>query len=221
VGALWARSADRIVVHGDGLRAQLPALARSRPVAEIPHGVEVAPAPLPVPAEPVVLLFGRLEPYKGIPVLVDAMRRVWEQRPAVRLLVAGRGPCAAQILAEPRIELLDRYITEAELPGLLRRATVAALPYTQASQSGAGLVTIAQGIPTVVTRTGALPDLAPDGSYVAPPGDARAFAERLLAVLDHDAAERARVLAHARARFAWPAVMERYVQLFRELAEAG
>ena len=68
-------------------------VGRSR-IVVIPHGLWARSEPLLRPESPSVLLFGRLEPYKGVEVLVEAMRLVWEQRPDVRLVVAGAGEAA-------------------------------------------------------------------------------------------------------------------------------
>ncbi len=215
--ALWLRSADQIVVQGHSLVATIRAQRPRAAISVIPHGIHVAACPLPVPLTPTILLFGRLEPYKGVLVLVEAMRAVWKKRPDARLLVAGTGPAAAQVPQDPRIELRDGYVPESDVEGLLSSATVAVLPYTQASQSGVGLLAIANGVPTVVTRTGALPEIAPGEAYIAEPSDPQSLAVRLLATLDAGLEERHRVLAFARRNFAWPIVARSYLELYEDL----
>ena len=56
-----------------------------------------------------------------------------------------------------------------------------ALPYTQASQSGVGVLAIAAGVPVVVSDLGALPELAYDPSFVFEAGNPRALAETIVA----------------------------------------
>lgn len=220
VAQMWLRASNRLVVHGPQLVDQLPERVRRRQsVSVVAHGIDVATAPAPIPAKPVVLLLGRLKAYKGVSVLVAAMREVWTERPDALLRVAGLGPAAREVPEEPRIELLEGYIPESEVPRLLRQARVVALPYTQASQSGVGLMSIAEGIPTVVTRTGALPELAVDEDYLAEPGDPASLARRIVAALDADMKERQRVLEFARERFAWRSVADDYIKVYEEVAE--
>jgi glycosyltransferase involved in cell wall biosynthesis len=216
--AAWLRVADCVVVHSESLVTELPERVRRKSIRVIPHGIEVQSDCLPRPAEDVVLLFGRMEPYKGAAVLADAMQEVWAARPGAKLVVAGRGPAVADIPSDDRIELIARYISESELRRLLTRATVVALPYTQASQSGVGLLSISYGVPIVVTRVGALPDLVPDVRYVAEPNDPRSLASTLLASLAAAPDERARFLEHARASFSWQRVAEAYSEVYRDLS---
>jgi glycosyltransferase involved in cell wall biosynthesis len=217
VAALWIRSAAAVVVHGDELVDALPSRVARRNVMVVPHGIDVAARPLRVPDQPVVLLFGRLESYKGISVLIEAMDHVWQAAPGVRLRIAGHGPAALEIPPNDRIDFTHAYIPETEVTRLLEGATVMVLPYVQASQSGVGLLSIAKGIPTVVTRTGALPDLAVDPNYIVEPGRARELAMTLLKALDDDMAARVRVLEHARRQFSWDVVAGRYADVYREI----
>ena len=216
---LWEKASSAIVIHSDLLRDQLRSkLSDDKRVRVIPHGVDIAPTPLPVPDSETILLFGRLEAYKGAPVLVEAMRILWQTRPNARLIVAGRGPAAANIPEDPRIELISRYITEAEVTHLLSRTRVSVLPYIQASQSGVGLLSLAQGIPTVVTNTGGLPDLAFRGLPAVPPEDAPALAAALSTALDMGASDRVKIHQFASDRFSWANVAKGYVKVYEQIA---
>ena len=213
--ALWRRRADLILVHGERLAK---AVRTSRPVRVIPHGMVPHERPLPRPREPVVLLFGRLEYYKGVRVMLEAMELVWAKRPDVRLVVAGEGPEVGHVPTDdPRIEFHRGYVPEAEVETLYARASLVALPYLEGSQSGVGLLALARGVPLVVTDVGDLPDLVPDETFVARPGDPQSLAGTLLAHLDHDDAFRAEALESSRAKFGWDAVARRALQLYDEL----
>lgn len=212
----WLRRADRIIVHGEALRDVLAEdIARER-IAVVPHGADVAAEPLPVPSAPAVLLFGRLEPYKGLRVLLEAMRLVWRERPDTRLVVAGTGPEAAVVPDDPRVERVEGYVPEAQLDALFARATLVALPYLEGSQSGVGLQAIARGVPVVASRVGSLPELTAR-DLVVPPGDAAALAAALLRTLGHHGALRERTLDHAGRHFSWDVLAERSLALYREV----
>jgi glycosyltransferase involved in cell wall biosynthesis len=203
VEAAWMRRADGFVVHGAQLRDTLSTRVGSVPIAVIPHGVRLSAEPAPIPVERDILLLGRLEPYKGIDVLIMAMEEVWRTRPDVTLTVAGRGVCADDVPVHPKIQRIVRYVSEAEVSLLLDKATLFVAPYTEASQSGAVSLALGRGVPAVVSDAGALPDLAVDASFVVPAGDAGALARALLAKLDHGAGLRRRVHAMARERLSW------------------
>ncbi len=213
----WFHRADRFIVHGQALVPELRPIVGDRPITVIHHGTDARAQPLPAPPAPTVLLFGRLEQYKGVEVLVAAMDLVWKRRPDARLVVAGEGVAARLVPDDPRVTLVARYISEAEVDGILADASLVALPYTQASQSGVGLLAIAAGVPVVVSDLGSLPDLAYDGSFVSAAGDPGALAAAILRHLDDDGDVRARVLEHARARFSWEAAARQTTELYREL----
>ncbi len=148
------------------------------------------------------------------------MELVWAQRPEVRLIVAGKGPELRVVPEDPRIDVIGGYIPEEDVDDLFARASLAVLPYLDASQSGVGLLALARGIPLVVTDVGDLSDLAANESFVARPGDAASLATALLANLDHDVAFRQAALEHAGARFGWDAVARRALEVYDELLQS-
>lgn len=216
----WLKKADRIVVHGAALKEILSETVPAELISVLPLGTDVASAPAPIPDRPTVLLFGRLEPYKGVEVLGNAMRLVWRERSDARLLVAGSGPEAVNVPTDPRVELMPEYISEERLPELFARASIVVLPYLDGSQSAVGLKAIGLGIPVLVTNVGSLPELATEPALVVPPADAEALAAGLLNALDHDLGLRRRTLEHARRNFSWEVVAERTLDLYREVLEA-
>ena len=214
----WRRRSDCLVVHSTKLIADLGRVRQ--PVAVLAHGADVRAAPFPRPETASVLLFGRLEPYKGIDVLTAAMEHVWQARPDVRLLVYGRGASADDLPNDPRVESRLEYIRESEVDGLFARATLLVLPYTDASQSGVGAIAIAHGVPAIVSAVGGLSDLTLDDSFVVPPGDPHALASAILRHLDHDDHLRRRVLHLADEQLGWDAVGLAATDLYRNVLES-
>jgi glycosyltransferase involved in cell wall biosynthesis len=159
-------------------------------------------------------MFGRLEPYKGLSTLIAAMEIVWQRR-EVGLLVAGTGPLAALVRRDSRIELQERYVPEAELDELFSRTTVMALPYIDATQSGAGLEAMRRGVPIVASDAGALADLVDDPRLVVPTDNPESLAAALLLMLDHDASHRMRVLDWTARKFGWDATVEQFADSYR------
>ncbi|MDQ3811820.1 MAG: glycosyltransferase family 4 protein, partial [Chloroflexota bacterium] len=148
-----------------------------------------------------VLFFGRLSPYKGLDVLLEAAPEVARQVPGMRFVIAG--PVVAGYTLPPppplagggRVEVIDRYVSNAELADLFQRATVVACPYVDASQSGVILTAYAFGRPVVATSVGGLPEYVEAGQtgLLVPPADAGALAGALVSIVSTPAwQERAR-----------------------------
>ena len=87
-----------------------------------------------------VLFFGRVLPYKGLGILIDAMKIVTKTIPDAKLIIAGRGGQIARSslvdLEQTCVEIIDRFIPHGEVVGLFSCAGMAVLPYVEASQSG-------------------------------------------------------------------------------------
>jgi glycosyltransferase involved in cell wall biosynthesis len=213
----WERRASGFIVHGEDLRPLLADRAGDRPVAVVPHGVRPEKRPDPVPTRPSILFFGRLEPYKGLGVLMDAMRLVWEVRPDAELVVAGRGQAEPEVIDDPRIQKLARYVPEAEVDQLFRNAQLVVAAYTEGSQSGVVSLACARGIPAIVSDVGALPSLVGDPSRVVPAGEPKALANALLRNLDHGPGLREAVHRKARHELSWYSAGQLTLRFYEEL----
>jgi GT2 family glycosyltransferase/glycosyltransferase involved in cell wall biosynthesis len=210
----WIRHASILCVHGEHLRGELATVLPGRRIEVIPHGASVRAEPLPKPVAPQVLFFGRLEPYKGLAVLLEAMELLWGRGITVGLIVAGRGPEASAVPRHPRIEHIGHFIDETEVDRLFERATVVVLPYIQGSQSGVGLLAVARGVPVVASDVGSLSELVHHTSMLVEPGDPVGLANALTAALNHGEGERSKVLEHARRHFAWDVVARTTLQAY-------
>jgi glycosyltransferase involved in cell wall biosynthesis len=178
------RRAGLIFTHAEALREQLIDEQGVRaPIAVIPHGIST-PEVRPLPATPTILAFGRIQPYKGLDVLFDAMPAVWEGLPACRLVVAGQGRLADHpVLSDSRVEVRNDYMPESEVPELFAASTCLALPYREASQSGVGSLAKEHGRAMVASDVGGLRELVGDAGRMVPPADPPALAAALLEVM--------------------------------------
>jgi glycosyltransferase involved in cell wall biosynthesis len=215
----WYRRAAAVHLHSELLVSEF-ANPLGKPLYFIPHGMTVLDQPLELPQAPRILMFGRMEPYKGLDVLAAAMPLVWERSPEVRLLVAGEGPEAFPIQADARIEVRRGYVPESDVSGLFEGATVAAVPYTQASQSGVASVSLGFGVPVVASALGGLPSIV-DAAWLCRPGDPRDLAAKLSDALAHSVDDRRRLLERARSEYSWDAVAIRFLAVYRELLAAA
>ena len=203
-----ARHFHTIFVHGESLARQLEQATGCRAVV-IPHGNQdwiarqAGPAPdlnrqlnLP-PGRPVALLFGSLTRYKGIDVLLEALRRLPAgQRPIAVIAGFPLADCPIdELRRQAQRSGLDNwvrwqigYIPTPEIAWYFRRADVVVLPYRAASQSGVAHLALTFGKPMIVTATGSLPELMAEESngLVVEPGDADALAAALARITGND-----------------------------------
>lgn len=216
----FRRRATRLIVHGPRMQAELEAMdARvAGRIDVVPHGVlgRAAVDGDVAGYEPgTFLFFGRIESYKGLQYLLDACDVLRGRARDLRLVVAGMGGDLelhrARIAANARVELIDRYVSAAEVPGLFRRAMVVVLPYTDATQSGVAALAFAHSRPVIATSVGDVPEVVIDGQtgLMVPPRDANALAgamERLLADRRLRDSLAAGAASFAKERLSWPRI---------------
>lgn len=244
------RRADRVVVLSDAfadLVAEIAGIPRDR-VIVVPPAVDgerfrpgdrrAARAALGLPDEAWVAASARrLVPRTGVDTLLAAWIRVSDafastDQPVIRLLIAGEGPCRAELEAAARpardtIRFLGP-VPDEQLVALYRAADVSVVPSNDLE--GFGLVvaeSLACGTPVVVTDVGGLPGavagLGGGGDdLVVPPGDAAALAERLLGALDGRRPLPDRDACHRFAgRFAMGRMLDDHRRLYSEVAARG
>ncbi len=203
----------RVIPKGvDPVRLRIPAAA-----------ARVAPPTSPDRhAPPTVLFVGRLVPYKGLPVLIDAVLELARASVPTRLRIAGRGPERDPLEARVKaaglgshVEFLG-FVPDEELGDLYRRADVVVVPSLGSMESSATTLeeAAACGTPVIGSRLpGASESIPDDGArgILVPPGDSHALAEairRLLAQPRPPPPERLRT---------WDDVTHDYRELFRAL----
>lgn len=130
-------------------------------------------------AIPIILAFGKIAPYKGVDLLVDALRTA--QFPFL-LIIAGvcsdadfRKKLKAAIDIHPfksRIEWVDRFVVESEMEKLFKSADLLALPYRHIDQSGVLFQALRFGVPVLATRVGQFAEYITDEiGELAQPGN--------------------------------------------------
>src|SRR3954470_4848542 len=221
---------DHVVVHSAHGRARLTGalgLDAAR-VTVIPHGAFThfagldarLPAELPtVPADrPVVALPGLLRPYKGLDLLLEAWRGIAD----AELWVVGMPRMAVPATLPPGVRLVARFVADAELAGVLRRADLVVLPYREIDQSGVLYAALGLGRPLLLSSVGGFPEVAAStgAAEVVPVGDAPALRGALRALLtdrERRGAMARRAAEAAATTSSWDASARRHLDLYRLL----
>ena len=134
----------------------------------IPHGhylptVDAAGEISPDPASD-FLFFGLIRQYKNVSGLMHAFNEI--DNPHVSLRIAGsaqpvaHGVNLAEIAArDTRINITLDFLSDNELVGLIRAATLVVLPYNEMNNSGAALLALSVGRPILVPENEATREL--------------------------------------------------------------
>ncbi|GAA2982310.1 glycosyltransferase involved in cell wall biosynthesis/GT2 family glycosyltransferase [Microbacterium terrae] len=200
------------------------------PARLIPLGVDTsvfAPAAkTDASPRPVIGYVGRLEPYKGVDVLLHAAA----ERPDWRLEITGDGPQRDELeLLSVELGIADRvaFLGFAQGDALAERyrrldaIAVPSIPWPGWLEQfcRVAVEAMASGVPVVASRSGAIPDVVADAGILVAPSDPEALRAGLDEALEpaRRAALRARGLEHAQ-DFTWEHVAEEQLALYREVA---
>jgi glycosyltransferase involved in cell wall biosynthesis len=189
---------DRLIVHtARGRERLLQHGADPARVITTPHGPlgRAAPARTGDPMDGVItfLMFGKIKPYKGIPLLIEAFSRLPDPlRARARLRVVGKPymdlaalrALAAERGVDPGLE--PRFVPDQELPSLFGPGTVAVFPYREIEASGVLTLALAHGRPIIASRIGGFAETIADGVHGAlvQPDDAAALAAAMARLLE-------------------------------------
>jgi D-inositol-3-phosphate glycosyltransferase len=231
---LIATTADGIVVASSHEKHLLSALygADERVINVVPCGVnldlfqpmdkESARRTLGLKkGERIILFVGRIEPLKGIDVLIGAAAQLHEDE-NFRVLIVGGDERAERQLEELRQHAarlgVDHHISfvgavaHEELPVYYNAADVCVVPSYYESFGLVAIESMACGTPVVASRVGGLTSAISDGEtgYLIPWRCPEPFAERLELLLDNDElrASFGRAAREAVERFRWANVAD-------------
>jgi glycosyltransferase involved in cell wall biosynthesis len=207
-----ARPMDRFLAHRTLEKADryivMTEKEKGRLLSLLPEAQNIKVAPLPIfhafkptvltqpearqklgipPDQPVLLYFGFIRPYKGLSVLIDALKLLTDQGVTAHLLVAGefwedKATYLSQIQRlglDYQVHLYDAYIPDDEIAPFFKAANLFVAPYIDGTQSAALKTGLGFGLPVVVTDviTDETVQRLPDRCKVVPAGNAAALAE--------------------------------------------
>ncbi len=178
-----------------------------------------------------ILYVGRFDPYKNVPVLVEAFAAAKKQCPfPISLVIVGqpdpRYPEASQLA--DRLGLADAvswtgYLSDAELAAAYAGADLLVHP---SRYEGFGLQVadaMACGLPVVCSNGGSLAEIAGDAAIVLDPDDVRGFGDAIVRVLSTPSLA-ADLSARGKRRasgFSWRKTAEKTLALYESLGRTA
>jgi glycosyltransferase involved in cell wall biosynthesis len=199
------------VQHGAGLPANIACGTRVPP--ELQH------IDMSIPG---FLFFGRIERYKGLDVLFEALGHLEAIGLECNIVVAGQGLLPALPLKLERVRLvcINRFIADEEVRSLFSGCDAVLVPYVDATQSGVVPMAYAFGKPVIASKVGALDEIVIDDvtGVLVPPGNARELADSVL-MLAKDRVKIERLAAGAteymESNLSWRVVARAHLQRYR------
>lgn len=197
----WRR-ADVVLADSAAVAARLDGLEAH--VVGCPVELDPPPTEAPWPPRsdgvPVVGFVGRIEPRKGPLDLVEAAPSIRAAHPDARIVLVGDDPYGSDPVYAARVRAagdVEQYGWASGAPGLMRHLDVLVAPSREEPFGTVLAEAMAVGTPVVATHVDGLPDTVRHGEtgLLVPPGDPRALADAVVAVL----ADRDRMSANARA----------------------
>ena len=163
--------------------------------------------------EKVLLFFGYVRKYKGLPYLINALKLL-KGKLDVKLLIVGEfyedekptHDMITELGLTDRITVISDYIPNEDVRYFFCASDVMVLPYIDATQSGIIQIAYFYDKPVIATDVGGLGEVVSDGrtGYVVKPRSAKAVAEAVLRYYDTDSeAEFSRNVAEEKKKYSW------------------
>ncbi|MFB9861903.1 glycosyltransferase [Rufibacter immobilis] len=176
----FLQACDAFVTMSATVTAELETFNIHKPIICQPHPIydtygpridrEKALETLQLPDEKYLLFFGFIRHYKGLDILLEAMKDQRLHKRGVKLIVAGeyyenQEPYIKLLedkALQGRVVLATQYIPHEQVGAYFSVADLVVQPYRHASQSGVTQIAYHFEVPMVVTNVGGLGEMIPD-----------------------------------------------------------
>ncbi|MHA1381472.1 MAG: glycosyltransferase family 4 protein [Candidatus Helarchaeota archaeon] len=234
---IFINKAKKIIVHGRLLKKQF--LERyqgkeSTDVVVIPHGdfkvlhhwdknrrkdKEKSP-------KNNVLFFGTIRPNKGLEYLLKAEPIIRNQLSDYKIIIAGKFDDFRRyqryINQNSKIEIINKYIPNCELPKYLNNASFVVLPYLSATQTGIIPLAYSFGKPVIATKVGSIPEIVEDGinGLLVEPKNEKVLANAIVRLISDDSLVKKmsnNAKNYCKKNLSWDSIAIRTILLYKDL----
>jgi glycosyltransferase involved in cell wall biosynthesis len=183
---LIQRLLDAVIVHSEiALRQALDVLRPKCPIMRVPLGVQPwhEPKPIGQSATKRLLVFGRLNRYKGIEMYPQIFAQIHQLDPQIQITVAGKPSeeiddhLLNRIAACPNVNLEDRYLDEDKVEGYFEDSALVLAPYTSMTQSGVLLDAFSNSRPVLAFAIEGMTEFIPPNMPTVYPFDINSYAQ--------------------------------------------
>jgi glycosyltransferase involved in cell wall biosynthesis len=227
------RGVDSYIVQSDSVEKDLISVVDDPKYKKVPHPVyEIFGKKIPksearqhlkINDEKVLLFFGYVRKYKGLHLLIDAMKEVLKTH-RIRLLVVGEfyddlesylwHMTDAQV--RESITVVSDYVPNEKVGEYFSAADAVVLPYLSATQSGIAQIAYNFDTPVIATDVGGLAEVVIDGvsGLIVPPENPAALADAIRRFYDEQLEPAlAAGAAEEKKKYTWQAMVEAIEQL--------
>ncbi|KWZ85249.1 glycosyltransferase family 4 protein [Heyndrickxia coagulans] len=170
-----------------------------------------------------VLFFGRIEHYKGLDILADALEFLETQKKKVKCYIVGKGKII-DFIKSSQIDLFEinnTYVEDYELASLIKRAKIVVFPYKNATGTQTVQTVYFYQKPVIASNTGSFSDYIIDGEtgILFEKNDYKELAKSIDYLLENEKTRRImgsngkNLLSE---RFNMDIVAKKYIRLFEE-----
>jgi glycosyltransferase involved in cell wall biosynthesis len=137
-----------------------------------------------------ILFFGRIVEYKGLDVLLSAMKIVVRSIPQIKLIIAGDGDISKNEkdlqLLKNNVDIYNQWISNNDVEKYFRLADISVLPYIEATQSGIIPLSYSFSKPVIASAVGAISEQVLEGEtgYLVAPANSLILAEMIIRIMN-------------------------------------
>ena len=176
---------------------------------------------------PCLLFVGGLVPRKGLPYLIEAAKKVVQEKANAQFLIVGDGPLRTQLndaIASAGLGRNFRFlgsVKDSELPKIYNCADVFVLPSVQEGQGIVLLEAQASGVPVVAFDAGGVKEAVRDREtgLLVKPGDTDGLAEALINLLNNKQSRETlgqNGREYVNANYTWDVTTKKMLEVYRE-----
>jgi len=239
MGRLLMSKVDAFVVHSNSVKSQVAEIyhLRESKVFVIPLGLydvyyqdydkQAAMDQLGIKEKFVILYFGLIRKYKGVPYLVEAFNKLPQDvAQNSRLVIAGEdwgdetslGDAINSSPYKEQITYKPQFIPDDMIPKYFSAADVVVLPYLRTAGSAVANIAMAYGKPVITSDLETMRECLADykGASFAPVGNSATMAERLLEIYAQH--KSGKPLIYSPPQNTWDEVARQYEQILKQLS---